>query len=127
MIIVLADGVCPNDTHEVRPMKGGIVQPSTETFTSVLGDVTLKTRSASMNVPLSPVSSSMRVRSCLELCASATPASAASAAAIAQTRVLLPMPLSSRSGHLDHGRGTAVKHGARLAPVRALPGGEQVR
>jgi hypothetical protein len=72
MIIVFADGVCPNETHDVRPMKGGIVQPSTETFTSVRGDVTLKTRSASMKVPFRPVTSSIRVRSCFELCASAT-------------------------------------------------------
>ena len=53
---------CPawNAAQDVRPMNGGIAQPSTETLMSALGDVTLKTPSCSLSVPLRPVISSIR-------------------------------------------------------------------
>lgn len=43
----------------VRPMNGGIVQPSTATGTSLRGAVILKTPSASIRVPFRPVTVSI--------------------------------------------------------------------
>ena len=45
--------------QEVSPMNGGIVQRSTATFTSSRGLLTLKTFSALLYAPLSPVMLSM--------------------------------------------------------------------
>ena len=55
-------------------MNGGIDHPSTETLVSALGDVTLKTPSGSVNVPLRPVISSIRAVSRLWPSASPAPA-----------------------------------------------------
>src|SRR5438552_5304001 len=46
---------CVNAAHVPRPMNGGIVHPSTMTFTSLRGKVTLYTPSFSFIFPLSPV------------------------------------------------------------------------
>ena len=50
-----------NPAQLVRPMKGGIFQPSTDTGRSLRGAVTLKTPSAALHAPLRPVSCSMRL------------------------------------------------------------------
>ena len=47
--------LCVNAAHVQSPMNGGIVQPSTTIFTSLRGTVTLKTPSAALQTPLSPV------------------------------------------------------------------------
>src|SRR6184192_4178662 len=56
--------------HEPSPMNGGIFQPSTAIFTSVRGEVTLKTTSAALQVPLSPMTCSMPFVSSAALAAS---------------------------------------------------------
>src|SRR4051812_37025767 len=48
-----------NAAQEVRPMNGGIVQASTEIFTSLRGWVTLKVASFSLYLPFRPVISSI--------------------------------------------------------------------
>src|SRR5262249_16792758 len=99
------DSAALNEAHDVSPMNGGIVQPSTETFVSALGDVTLKTPSSAMSVPLSPVISSIRAVSSLGASACAGPAiataTARSAASVHACRaficVLLPWCPALRS------------------------------
>mgnify|MGYP001578354644 CR=1 FL=1 len=44
-------------SQDVSPMKGRMTEPSTVTFTSVRGEVTLNTPSASFIAPLRPVTS----------------------------------------------------------------------
>jgi hypothetical protein len=51
-----------NAAHEVRPMNGSSVRPSTATLTSVRGCVTLKTFSLSLNGPFRPVVDSIAAR-----------------------------------------------------------------
>src|SRR5258708_7174671 len=64
--------------HEASPMNGGMVQPSTAIFTSLRGAVALKTRSAALQVPLTPVICSMRFVSSAARAASGSVAAMAS-------------------------------------------------
>src|SRR5262245_3903338 len=69
----MASAVLPwmKPTQVVKPMKGGIFQPSTDTGKSVRGAVTLNTASAGVSVPFSPVISWMRLVSSLKSAACA--------------------------------------------------------
>src|SRR6266540_4048499 len=58
-----------NAAHEARPMNGGIVQPSTEIFTSLRGEVTLKTPSLVLSAPFKPMICSILAVSRVSACA----------------------------------------------------------
>src|SRR5882724_5611955 len=57
-----------NAAHEASPMNGGIVQPSTETFTSLRGEVTLKTPSLVFSAPFTPIICSISAVSSASAC-----------------------------------------------------------
>src|SRR5437773_1917520 len=59
IIMVLPSWVGVKAAHEVRPMKGGIVQPSTAILRSLLGFEILKTFSSLLRVPFNPLAFSM--------------------------------------------------------------------
>src|SRR2546427_5508063 len=64
--------------QEASPMNGGIDQPSTTIFTSLRGAVTLKTPSAALQAPLTPVICSTRFVSRAAFAASGSVAAMAS-------------------------------------------------
>src|SRR6185503_11107916 len=57
-----------NAAHEASPMKGGIVQLSTDTFTSLRGAVTLKTPSLVLSAPFKPMICSTLAVSSVSAC-----------------------------------------------------------
>src|SRR5438034_7311381 len=83
--------------HDVSPMKGGIVQRSTLTFTSSRGLLTLKTFSVLLYVPLRPVTDSMVAVSMAGPAAEAACIHAASTTTVRGKKVMESPPEDGRT------------------------------